>query len=66
MKTTSVYAHAKPNKSSQLQKQAQAFPAIKAITGHRSDAIVGRYLKQADKLKTNAHRLPGVGLVAKG
>ena len=28
----------------------------------KSDAIVGRYLKQADRLKTNAHRLPGVGL----
>ena len=42
-----------------------SLPAIKAITGHRSDAIVGRYLKQADKIKTNAHRLPGVGLDSK-
>ena len=37
-------------------------PAIKAVTGHKSDALVGRYLKQADRIKTNAHRLPGVGL----
>jgi hypothetical protein len=38
---------------------APKLPAIKAVTCHKSDAIVGRYLKQADRIKTQSAPDPG-------